>query len=75
MKLWTAEEAEVIDERVKRQEAASRRRKSDEIPRCRCGCGREAQWPHKDGEPLFYSRKCGYEMAVRAIRQQDEAAS
>lgn len=40
-------------------------------PRCRCGCGRAANWPKRgEGlgeEPLFYARLCGYRMACKAV--------
>ena len=34
--------------------------------RCRCGCGRVAFWPRGD-KPVFHSRKCGYEMALKML--------
>jgi hypothetical protein len=50
-----------------------RRRPSAQIPRCRCGCGRVANWPHN--RPLFYSRLCGYQMACRLCWEQDKVVA
>jgi hypothetical protein len=50
---------------LQREERALRRRVYGK-PRCRCGCGRVARWPHD--EPLFYSRLDGYLCAVAAER-------
>jgi hypothetical protein len=36
--------------------------------RCRCGCGRIARWPLESNEPVFYTRLCGYKMALKIVR-------
>lgn len=46
-----------------------KRRTPGQIPRCRCGCGKEALWP-RDGKPLFHTRLCGYLLAVKMFRRK-----
>ncbi len=54
---------------VAARRGTTHRRKSSEITRCRCGCGKPAEWP-RDGRPLFYSRLCGYLFAVKMFRRK-----
>lgn len=51
-----------------------RNRKRKNLPRCHCGCGRAAVWP-RDGQPIFYTRLCGYTMAVKIIRGAKEGSA
>ena len=46
------------------------RRRGPKKPRCRCGCGRAAEWPQDDPDPVFYSRLCGYLMALKMFRRK-----
>lgn len=74
MKLFNADEepvpyAEPIPSRKPPEPQPKRpRRSKGEIPRCRCGCGKEAFWPRD--APLFYTRLCGYLMAVKMFRRK-----
>jgi hypothetical protein len=36
-------------------------------PKCRCGCGKAAQWPEGNVPKFFYTRKCGYLMAIKML--------
>lgn len=41
-------------------------------PRCVCGCGKAAFWPH-DGSPVFHTRLCGYQMALAMFSDREKA--
>lgn len=46
-----------------------KRRTKKQVIRCRCGCGKPARWP-KDGRPVFYTRLCGYLLALKMFRRK-----
>jgi hypothetical protein len=59
LKLWNPKD-------MRGRPNGNKRRK--DIPRCRCGCGRIARWPLESNEPVFYTRLCGYKMALKIVR-------
>jgi hypothetical protein len=67
MKLWTAEEFE------RKREVRSAARRGPKLPKCACGCGKGARWPQGSKEPVFYTRLCGYLMALKMVRRKAKA--
>jgi len=70
MKIWEeppADHVQKANETIAAAPPRPKRRSSAIIPRCYCGCGKAALWPH-DGKPLFHARLCAYEMMVARIR-------
>ncbi len=67
IKLFVPDREPLVVEAERQHAEAKPTRKKH--PRCACGCGKAAFWPH-DGKPVFHTRLCGYLMALKMVRQK-----